>query len=198
MNSAMICGLALLVERQHRLLTALQATRPVTQEQDEELTRLFDEAIPMIAGAESYLQTPEARMLDAIMHELAFARSKFPGNELTAVALAEEFGETMKALLDEPWANVVKEATQLATMSLRLAIEGDASVIAKRQRKGLDQRPAEMPTHFTVNPLMEDGMRFVFLVNAILEDGPTLQRIQERDVETLDDLRKAVDAVRRE
>lgn len=155
-------------------------------------------AVNAAASAESFMLTPEAAFLDEVMDELAFARNKFPGNELTMLALAEEFGEVAKALLDEPWADLRKECVQLASMAIRLAIEGDASAIGKRQRKGLDQRPTIDVTHFAMHPIMEDGLRFRFLVNELLKDeSPIIDALQAaHEPKTIDEFRRQLDGVR--
>jgi hypothetical protein len=71
--------------------------------------------------------------------ELRRAREKFPGDRIMSIALAEEFGELMKAMLDEPGANVWKEAVQVAIMAARVAIDGDSSVDDWRDAKGLGE-----------------------------------------------------------
>lgn len=70
--------------------------------------------------------------------ELVRARAKFPGDRIMTIALAEEFGELCKAVLDEPAANVRKEAVQTAVMAARVALDGDGSVTAWRAERGLD------------------------------------------------------------
>ncbi len=50
-------------------------------------------------------------------------------------ALTEEVGEVAKALLEEPWQNVVDEAVQVATMALRLAVEGDPTMTEVRRTR---------------------------------------------------------------
>lgn len=76
--------------------------------------------------------------LSDVRAEFHRGRAKFPGNELKTVALSEEFGELVKAVLDEAAADVRKEAVQLAAMCLRLVIDGDSSVDGWRERNGLD------------------------------------------------------------
>jgi hypothetical protein len=66
------------------------------------------------------------------------ARAKFPGDRIMTIALAEEFGELCKAVLDEPAANVRKEAIQTAVMCARVVLDGDGSVNEWRAQKGLD------------------------------------------------------------
>lgn len=66
------------------------------------------------------------------------ARRKFPGRNLTIVALAEEFGELAKASMDEGKGAVWKEAVQVAVMAMRMATEGDHSVEYRRAENGLE------------------------------------------------------------
>jgi hypothetical protein len=70
--------------------------------------------------------------------ELLRARKKFPGDRIMTIALAEEFGELCKAVLDESAANVRKEAVQTAVMAARVVLDGDSSVTAWRAERGLD------------------------------------------------------------
>ncbi len=76
--------------------------------------------------------------LDEVRAELVRARTKFPGDRIITIALAEEFGELCKAVLDEPAANVRKEAVQTAVMAARVVLDGDGSVTAWRAERGLD------------------------------------------------------------
>lgn len=76
--------------------------------------------------------------LSEVRAELIRARAKFPGDRIMTLALAEEFGEMCKAVLDEPAANVRKEAVQTAAMAARVVLDGDGSVNEWRAAKGLD------------------------------------------------------------
>ena len=82
---------------------------------------------------------PVEVFLDEIRAELKRARAKFPGDRIMGLALAEEFGELIKAMLDEPAANVRKEAIQTAVMAARVVLDGDRSVKEWRAQQGLDQ-----------------------------------------------------------
>lgn len=82
------------------------------------------------AGVDAFLADVRA--------EIIRARAKFPGARIMTVALAEEFGELVKAVLDESAANVRKEAVQTATMCARVVLDGDGSVDEWRAEKGLD------------------------------------------------------------
>jgi hypothetical protein len=76
--------------------------------------------------------------LDEVRAELIRARSKFPGDRIMTIALAEEFGELCKAILDESSAAVRKEAVQTAVMCARVVLDGDGSVVDWRKERGLD------------------------------------------------------------
>jgi hypothetical protein len=76
--------------------------------------------------------------LAEVRAELIRARAKFPGDRIMTIALAEEFGELCKAVLDESAANVRKEAVQTAVMCARVALDGDGSVNNWRAERGLD------------------------------------------------------------
>lgn len=64
--------------------------------------------------------------------EIVRARTKFPGDNLTTIALMEEVGEVAKAVLDETPERVRKEAVQVACMAARLVLDGDSSTTAYR------------------------------------------------------------------
>lgn len=77
-------------------------------------------------------------LVAAILTELEYARSKFPGDNVTMLALMEEVGELAKATFEEPQANVRKEAIQVAVMAMRVVLDGDATLDSWRNTKGLD------------------------------------------------------------
>jgi hypothetical protein len=87
----------------------------------------------------------EDEFMAAVAAELRRARQKFPGRRVMTLALAEEFGELSKAVLDEPYANVLKEAVQTAVMAARVALDGDESADEWRAKKGLDPLPGAKP-----------------------------------------------------
>jgi len=91
-----------------------------------------------------YIQA-KASFLCEVNKEIDRAVSKFPDSELSTIALMEEVGELAKALLQEDWQSVYKEAVQVATMAARVAIEGDASIDAHRISNGLDKTPLPFP-----------------------------------------------------
>lgn len=74
---------------------------------------------------------PNDSALTFLVHvwlELQAARDKFPDPAACMVALTEEVGELAKAMLDEPSAAVYLEAVQVATVALRVAVEGDPTL----------------------------------------------------------------------
>lgn len=73
-----------------------------------------------------------------ICNELRRARTKFPGDNVTMLALMEEVGELAKASFEEPRANVRKEAVQVAVMAIRMVLDGDVTLNDWRKAKGLD------------------------------------------------------------
>lgn len=91
-----------------------------------------------VAGPDQHVEL----FLLEVRAELLRARSKFPGDRIMTIALAEEFGELCKAILDEPAANVRKEAVQTAVMAARVVLDGDGAVKAWRAERGLDQLAA--------------------------------------------------------
>jgi NTP pyrophosphatase (non-canonical NTP hydrolase) len=81
----------------------------------------------------------EQAIVNEIMAELARARAKFPGDNVTMLALMEEVGELAKATFEEPRSAVRKEAVQVAVMAIRVILDGDATLNEWRRSKGLDQ-----------------------------------------------------------
>lgn len=77
--------------------------------------------------------------LSSVRAEAIRARNLFPGRRIMGLALAEEFGELIKAGLDESTDRVMKEAIQTACMCARFAIEGDESLDDWRVKKGLGE-----------------------------------------------------------
>jgi len=82
--------------------------------------------------------TREQQLLNDIIDELAFARSKFPGDKVTYTAMCEEVGELAKALLDEPSDRVREEGIQVVVMAMRVILDGDSSYDELRKERGLD------------------------------------------------------------
>lgn len=83
--------------------------------------------------------TPIQCFLNRVHVEILAARRKFPKPEASMTALTEEVGELAKALLDEPWENVVQEAHQVAAMAARVALEGDPTLKSYRVSRGADE-----------------------------------------------------------
>lgn len=77
-------------------------------------------------------------LLEEIKVELGRARRKFPGDDVTMLALMEEVGELAKATFEESSANVRSEAVQVAVMAIRGALDGDGTLTTWREQKGLD------------------------------------------------------------
>ena len=77
-------------------------------------------------------------LLGEIKSELARARAKFPGDNVTMLALMEEVGELAKATFEEPRSAVRKEAVQVAVMAIRVVLDGDCTVRQWRKDKSLD------------------------------------------------------------
>lgn len=76
---------------------------------------------------------------EEVKKEVIRARKKFPSKDnLSLAALSEEYGELVKASLDEPFVNVKKEAIQTVAMVVRLLFDGDYSINKVRKDKGLD------------------------------------------------------------
>lgn len=102
---------------------------------DADLQEALDTPEAREVGGE---REPERELADAILAELRRARAKFPGDNVTMLALMEEVGELAKATFEESRENVRKEAVQVATMAMRVVLDGDATLDAWRAAKGLD------------------------------------------------------------
>lgn len=86
----------------------------------------------MVASAD------EKMLVEEILAELKRARTKFPGDNVTTLAMAEEAGELATAAFDEPRDAVRKEAIQTAVMAMRVVLDGDATLRLWRAMRGLD------------------------------------------------------------
>lgn len=81
-----------------------------------------------------YVPLRTARFLSDVALEAASAKDKFPGARNQLAALTEEVGELATALLERQRgeasdADVFTEAVQVAAMALRVALEGDWSML---------------------------------------------------------------------
>ena len=81
---------------------------------------------------------PVPELVADILAELKRARAKFPGPNVTMLALMEEVGELATAVFEEPRANVRAEAVQVASMAMRVVLDGDETVTQWRADRGLD------------------------------------------------------------
>ena len=76
----------------------------------------------------------DSEFIIRVQAELIRGRTKFPNPQGSMTALTEEVGELAKALLDEPWERVIEEAVQVAVMAIRVATEGDPTLISYRRQ----------------------------------------------------------------
>ena len=83
----------------------------------------------------------EMKFLSDVMAECCEARIMFPHPNACMTALTEEVGELAKAMMDEPSPRVYKEAVQVATMAMRLALEGDPTLNKVREERDAGKHP---------------------------------------------------------
>jgi hypothetical protein len=89
---------------------------------------LAGEAVAPLPEGYRSRASEDTRFSREVVQELARARRKFPSPNLALAALTEETGELAQALLQrEPPARIWAEATQVAAMAQRVAVEGDPS-----------------------------------------------------------------------
>lgn len=81
---------------------------------------------------------PENKLAQEILKELKRARSKFPGDNVTFMALVEEVGELATAMFSQSRREVHDEAIQVAAMAMRCVLDGDFTVESWRESEGLD------------------------------------------------------------
>lgn len=84
------------------------------------------------------MESEEEKLAEEIIEQLGKAREKFPGKNVTFAALVEEVGELATALFEEPSENVRKEAVQVATMAMRIVLDGDHTFDDWRKSKNLN------------------------------------------------------------
>ncbi len=108
-------------------------------------SHFIDEARVFIDLTRALLRTPtpearepEQELADEILRELQRARTKFPGDNVTMLALMEEVGELAKATFEESAERVRREAVQVATMAMRVVLDGDSTLNKWRAAKGLN------------------------------------------------------------
>lgn len=89
-------------------------------------------------GPQTSQPSPEMLLAYDIIDELRRARAKFPGDNVTTLALVEEVGELAQATFEKSRAEVRKEAIQVACMAMRVILDGDQTLDAWRAQKGLD------------------------------------------------------------
>ena len=102
------------------------------------LVTLLEDAHTTIRALTAGSETGERRVLLDVIAELQHARDKFPGPNVTALALMEEVGELATALFSEYRERVRKEAIQVAVMAIRCILDGDQTLDDWRASKGLD------------------------------------------------------------
>lgn len=85
----------------------------------------------------------EQELVNEIIAELARARTKFPGKNVTFAALVEEVGELATAMFSENRERVREEAVQVAVMAMRVVLDGDHSFDSWRLDKALDSLTSE-------------------------------------------------------
>lgn len=86
---------------------------------------------------------PLEDFLSDVMIELESARKKFPGDNVTTLALVEEVGELAKATFSESRDRVRKEAVQVAVMAIRVVLDGDSTLDEWRRLRALDPLVAQ-------------------------------------------------------
>jgi hypothetical protein len=88
-------------------------------------------------------------VLTDIEKEVGYARSKFPGDNVTFAALVEEVGELATAIFSQDRASVRKEAVQVAAMACRIILDGDCTFGDWRAKHGLD--------HLTIDEMFAES-----------------------------------------
>lgn len=121
-------------------VTTANTLRAIVANKNREIEVLMD-AAENLKSFEKCIHLPQDNLRTLtveILNELERARTKFPGDNVTMLALMEEVGELAKATFEESRANVRKEAVQVAVMAIRVILDGDATLNDWRVSKGLD------------------------------------------------------------
>ena len=114
-------------------------SRHATEAEALETVERLNAHVPITNG----FKTDRKRQFVAdVLTEYERAVAKFPGDNVTGLALMEEVGELATAMFEEPFEAVRKEAVQVAVMAMRVALEGDHTVDDWRAEKGLDALPS--------------------------------------------------------
>lgn len=106
--------------------------------EDRRANALHADADHQRAPATTTTPGEEEALVQEILAELRRAREKFPGDNVTTLALVEEVGELAKATFEESRDRVREEAVQVAAMAMRVVLDGDQTLDAWRESKGLD------------------------------------------------------------
>ena len=69
--------------------------------------------------------------------EIISAKKKFPETYCVTLAMAEEAGELVRAVMGQSDEDIYKEAIQTCAMVFRIIMEGDPSVAQYRQMNGI-------------------------------------------------------------
>lgn len=91
----------------------------------------FCQCVDPNAIAEDRLTSADGLMLKLVRDELKAAREAFPGKTHMLCAMVEEVGELAQAIMQHDRQQgtsaqeVLREAVQVATMAIRVAVEGD-------------------------------------------------------------------------
>lgn len=105
-------------------------------------------------SAQERLNSPDGIVVMMVRGELDAARASFPNAQHMVVALMEEVGELAQAMIDhdrggsQTAQQVLREAVQVASMAIRIAVEGDDNFAyicpvteVAQQRKRTPTRP---------------------------------------------------------
>lgn len=138
-------------------------------------------------GHDNALQFGERLIVMGALREVLRARKLFPGNNLNLLALGEEYGELVKACMDEDHGAIYKEGVQTIAMVIRVLTEGDPSTDEFRSRKGLapivTQKAQPAVSHHTKSFDYADKDA----LQDELNDLTTIANVKDIRLESLDD-----------